>query len=199
MIPIMSKVHLPEPFDRIGTAGTRERAVSSGQALFKQGDATTGVYYLISGGIDLIRGLASGHDVILHRARAGETFAEASLFSNHYHCTAIATRDSRVMECLRTVVQEKMTSDAEFSWQLASRFAMQIQEGRRHVELLSIRSADERILMAMEDGLLTDDIVSFASVIGLAQETVYRALKRLVDNGAIERTARGQYRIAGKP
>ena len=78
---------------------------------------------------------------------------------------------------------------------MASRFASQIQESRRRVELLSIRSADERILAALEDGLLIEDITTFAEIIGLAPETTYRTLAQLSQNGQILKTARGQYKL----
>jgi len=78
---------------------------------------------------------------------------------------------------------------------MASRFATQIQETRRLVELLSIRAADERILAALNDGLLVEDIATFAETIGLAPETVYRSLAQLSKRGQILKTARGQYHI----
>ncbi len=78
---------------------------------------------------------------------------------------------------------------------MASRFATQIQESRRRVELLSIRAADERILTALNDGLLVEDITTFAEIIGLAPETVYRTLAQLSREGRIVKTARGQYRL----
>ena len=88
-----------------------------------------------------------------------------------------------------------MDTDVEFARSMASRFASQIQETRRHVELLSIRSADERVLAALKDGLLVEEITTFAETIGLAPETVYRALAQLSKEYRIEKTARGQYRI----
>lgn len=195
MISIMSKHFLPEPFDRLGAAEKRCRTLTMGQTLFVQGEGTRGLFYLASGGMNLTRQTVSGHNVILHRVREGDTFAEASLFSSTYHCTAIASKDSRVVECLREAIDARLSVDGEFARHLASRFAMQIQASRRQVELLSIRSAEERTLMAMEDGLLNDEVSVFAELIGLAPETVYRMLKRLVAKGNIERTARGRYRI----
>ena len=78
---------------------------------------------------------------------------------------------------------------------MASRFATQIQETRRRVELLSIRAADERILAALNDGLLVEDITTFAEIIGLAPETVYRSLAQLSQRGQILKTAGGQYQL----
>lgn len=195
MISIMPEQFLPEPFDRIDAAGKRRVELTAGQNLFLQGEATTGLYFLVSGAINLTRQSSKGHSIILHRASHGETFAEASLFSPVYHCSAVALSNCSVVEFLRTAIDARLMCDIDFARQLAKRFAMQIQAGRRHVELLSIRSAEDRILMAMQDGLLGEDISAFADLIGLAKETVYRMLKRLSRSGKIEKTARGQYRL----
>ena len=189
----MSDAPLPEPFNKIALDQTKRRSIRSGEALFLQGDATKGLFYLFTGAIDLTRATSSGHNIVIHRANAGEMFAEASLFTNQYHCTAVATRDSEVIECRRDVVKSLLQNDLEFTRDVVSKFATQIQEGRRRIELLSIRSADERILSAINSGLLVDDISKLADLLGLAQETVYRALKRLVAGGQIVKNARGKY------
>ncbi|MGQ7843258.1 Crp/Fnr family transcriptional regulator [Granulosicoccus sp. 3-233] len=191
----MSEQSLPEPFNAIDANGKHTRELTAGQSLFIRGDPTTGLFYLQSGAIDLNRQTVSGHNIILHRVRAGETFAEAALFSDFYHCTAVATEDSVVVECLRGAIDMCLSGDSDFARQLARHFAFQVQSSRRHVELLSIRSAEDRILLAMEDGLLGEDVSAFAELIGLAQETVYRTLKRLTDNRRIEKTARGRYNL----
>lgn len=158
-----------------------------------QADATQGLYYLVDGIIDLKRVTNSGHSIMIHRARPGDTFAEASLFSDSYHCTATAFCESTVITCSRAAILELLDTDLEFARLMASRFATQIQESRRRVELLSIRSADERVLAAFKDGLLVDDIATFAESIGLASETVYRTLAQLNKDEKIIKTSRGQY------
>lgn len=193
MILVMSAEQLPGPFDRIELIHTKRIAIPSGGTLFFQGDATRGLFYLCAGAIDLKRVTSIGHNIIVHRAYAGEMFAEASLFTNQYHCTATATKDCEVVEFRRNVVIALLQNDLEFSRDVVSKFAMQIQESRRRIELLSIRSADERILTAINSGLLVDDISKLADLLGLAQETVYRALKKLVDRGQITKNARGKY------
>lgn len=146
-----------------------------------------------SGAIELTRETSSGHSIVIHRAYEGAMFAEASLFTNLYHCTAIATKDTAVIECRRDIILNLLQNNLEFTRAVVLRFATHIQESRRHIELLSIRSADERVLSAINSGLLVDDISKLANLLGLAQETVYRALKRLVGKGQIIKNARGKY------
>jgi len=189
----MSIDRLPPPLNRLAKSDQICRKLDGGETLFVQDSATTGLFYLVSGTIDLKRMTKNGHNVMIHRARLGETFAEASLFSDTYHCTATAASEALVIECKRAAISWLLKTDIEFAQSMASQFATQIQETRRRVELLSIRAADERILAALHDGLLVEDITTFAETIGLAPETVYRTLAQLSEKGLILKTARGQY------
>lgn len=190
----MSTNRLPPPMDKLPESDRACRNLVEGQTVFIQDSATAGLFFLVKGIVDLKRVTNGGHSIMIHRARSGDTFAEASLFSDSYHCTATAVCESLVIECKRPAILRLMETDIEFTRSMASRFATQIQETRRLVELLSIRSADERILAALEDGLLVEEIATFAETIGLAPETVYRALAQLSKDARIEKTARGQYR-----
>lgn len=190
---------LPPPFDRLSMPNQSPLTVKAGDTLFLQGQPTAGLFYVISGDIQLSRVTESGHSVIIHRAGAGETIAEASLFSPAYHCTATASSDTCLIECNRPLILECLRADGQFALLLAERFATQIQESRRRVEILSVRAADERILIALNDGLLVNDIASFAQAIALAPETVYRILSQLKKKGVVEKTARGRYRLAARP
>lgn len=83
---------IPAPVRAAGT----ERALEAGQTLFRQGARTLGLYEVVRGKVRLARFDRAGREVILHAASAGETIAEASLFSPTYHCDAIATTDAVV-------------------------------------------------------------------------------------------------------
>lgn len=191
----MSDENLPHPLNQLDKNFLVQRLLASNETLFNQDSPTAGLYYLSFGAIDLKRTTSSGHNVMIHRVRAGDTFAEASLFTDSYHCTATASCKSMVIECQRSAITSLFDTDIEFSRTMIERLAVQLQESRRHVELLSIRAADQRILAALNDGLLIDDITTFAEIIGIAPETAYRTLARLSQNGEIHKTARGQYRL----
>lgn len=184
---------LPEPFSSMPGAACRRILLQKGQHAFHQGDAAHGFFMVESGSIELRRVTENGVTVVIHTARPGESFAEASLFSATYHCDAVALEESRLVEISRTEVLGRLQSDAEFAIALSQRFATQVQGYRRRLELLAIRSASERVYCALADGLLTNDIKTFASEIGLTHEAVYRALAKLTSQRKILKTARGCY------
>ncbi len=73
-----------------------ERRLAAGDSLFRQGERTAGLYEVIKGRLRLARPNLDGSEIVLYIAAAGETIAEASLFSPTYHCDAIAVTDAVV-------------------------------------------------------------------------------------------------------
>lgn len=47
------------------------------------------MYQIHSGRLKLVRDTVDGNAVVLHVGNTGDTIAEASLVSTHYHCSAI--------------------------------------------------------------------------------------------------------------
>lgn len=154
------------------------------------------MFWVEQGQIDLVRFTEAGTEVILHRAELGQTFAEASLFSDRYHCSAVAGSNSRVAMIDKAAVVAAMRTDPDFSLKLLARMAGQVQGYRRRLELMAIRSAEDRVLAALSDGVHKGTIIAFAAQIGLTHEVTYRMLSRLAADGRIVKLGRGNYRLA---
>ncbi|EFL90929.1 Crp/Fnr family transcriptional regulator [Ahrensia sp. R2A130] len=184
---------VPAPFNQLPEDAFHHHTVRQGMTMFRQDDPTRGMFFVLSGEAELRRHTEAGTEIVLHRASSGETFAEASLFAERYHCDAVAVSDCEAVRIDRDAVLNRMKTDAAFSMDIAARFARQVQAGRRLVELLNVRSARERVHMALADGMLTGNVIAFARRIGLTQEATYRALAALVRSGVVRKTARGRY------
>lgn len=184
---------LPKPLDQLSQTAIRCHTVGKGETLFHQGEKTRGLFYVNSGCIELRRVTESGHQSIVCRSRRGETFAEASLFHKNYHCDAIAIETSEVTECKRQAVITKYRSDTQFALSITEKFANQVQHTRMLVEIVSIKSAEERVYRAMVEGLLNNNVRAFASMIGLTPEATYRTLNLLSRKGRVIKTGYGQY------
>jgi CRP/FNR family transcriptional regulator, dissimilatory nitrate respiration regulator len=66
------------------------RRLKRGEALFRAGQPTVGLYEIVSGTVRLIRVDGSGRETVLYSAEGAGTLAEASLFSSTYRCDTIA-------------------------------------------------------------------------------------------------------------
>lgn len=60
--------------------------------------------FVEQGEVRLVRHTEAGQLVTMFRAGSGDTLAEPSLLSDHYHCDAIADRDSTVRVLDKAIV-----------------------------------------------------------------------------------------------
>ena len=184
---------LPPPFDLLPSAAIQQQDYKSGERVFSQASRTRAIYYLISGEVHLLRFGRDGGQVMIHRAFGGDFFAEAALFSSNYHCDAIAQKDCRLVRLDKKRVLSEMQNNPDFSVAVSQHFAHQVQSYRRLLELRSIKSADARVLAAIDAGLLGGNIKALASEIGLTHEATYRALSKAVAQGKLIKAGRGRY------
>ena len=174
------------------------RQLAAGGSLFNQGDRAVAIYRVESGRLRLVRRTSDDHLVVLHTARRGEFFAEASLFAETYHCDAVAAAPSRVRVYPKAEIIALLRTEPAFAEAFMTRLAHQLQELRTRMELRNIRSARERLMQYLRlragpdgrgrsvavDGPLQD----IAAEIGMTREALYRTLAGLEADGSIART-----------
>lgn len=178
----------------------QERSLHAGELLFRQGDAVEALYFIMEGSIRLLRVLEDGTAVTLHVARAGESLAEASLFTAHYHCDALALENSRLLAVPKHTLKAALESDAQASLAFAHLLAKQVRDLRAHLELRNIKSAPQRVLAWLRlHAMGSPPCVELdrpwnviATEIGLSHEAVYRALTMLQNT---QRICRDKQRI----
>jgi CRP-like cAMP-binding protein len=179
-----------------------ERSLKAGQTLFRSGGRTAGLYEVVKGKVRLIRVDRGGREVILHHAAAGDTMAEASLFSATYHCDAIATTDATVRLYPKAAVLAEQQRNPDAARAFAAMLARQVMTLRTQLELRNIHSARDRIrhylaVNAGADGrtvTLTGTLKELAGELGLTHEALYRTLAGMAADGEIERR-RGTIRL----
>lgn len=170
----------PEHLRRLGVRSD----LRAGDRLFLGGSAPTHVYWVESGEIVLQRDSLQGQTLILQRVREGFV-AEASLQARHYHCDALASRASVVWGFARPRLLQLLQETPGLALWWAARLAGQLRAARLRCERLSLRSAEQRIVHAVEtegrDGVLVLPSTrrAWAAELGLSPEALYRALARL--------------------
>ena len=184
---------LPEPFDKIDLHSLTDMRCQKDAYVFRQGDLTKGLFFVVSGCVCLTRVTESGNAVTIFNAEAGDMFAEASIYSAHYHCDAICSAPSEVIKVSKRAILQRLSEDPAFSEGITKRLAVQVQDYRQLLTLHAVKSANERVLLAVSLGKLTGSVTRFASQIGLTKEACYRALKDLSDQGLLVKTGRGHY------
>lgn len=171
------------------------RALPKGAYVFRQGDGARGIFFVVEGEVQLCRFGRRGERIILHRARAGEYFAEASLDSRRYHCDAIVSRPARLLEVPAARLRRVLQRDPGFAQRWIGLLSRQLQGARARAERVALTGAEERIrhyLATQGSGPkcqveLRGSLKDLASELGLAHETLYRVVARMEKSGRIER------------
>jgi len=172
------------------------RVLAPGELLFRQGDRAGAIYKVETGRLRLIRRTIDDHLVILHTARRGEFFAEASLFAETYHCDAIAAVQSSVRVYPKEIVIKALRADPALAEAFMARLAHQLQELRARMELRNIRSARYRVLqyLRLRAGIhgrsitIEGQLQDVAAEIGITREALYRTLAALEAEEYLTRT-----------
>ena len=181
----------------------RRLVVDQGASVFITGDPARGLFQVESGRIRMVRHAIDGSTATLHVARDGETFAEASLFAERYHCDAVADLPSTVLHYEKKLVLAHLASHPERASRWITHLSRQVQALRAQVALLGLNTARERILVFLRTACDGGAIVrldrpwkAIASELGLTHEALYRTLAALEREGLIERdSARRSVRL----
>jgi len=158
----------------------RRRKLTQGAWLFHQGDSVRMVYFVIAGCVELVRHTHEGKPAILQRAGSGTMLAEASVFSDLYHCDAIATQTSQIAEMPRSEFLQRTISDPAFASSWMEHLARQIQSARLRSEILTLKTVAQRLdaWLAFNDNKLPrrGERSNLAKQIGVSPEALYREL-----------------------
>lgn len=189
----MNQVSFDELF---ASAKTSVKSLVKGEFLFQKGDPSTHLYMVLDGCVRLVRYSREGDAIIMHSARTGDSVAEASLFSDTYHCNAEAMTPSTVACYDKKSILGILRDSPERSMACIALYSREVRNLRALLEVRAIRSARERVLLYL---LLQADpqtmavrvsgtIKEMAQDLAITHETLYRTLANLEKEGKIART-----------
>jgi len=168
--------------------------LKAGDKLFHQYHETQGLFLIQQGQIQLLRDTIDGNSVILYTAQGGETIAEASLFSEKYHCHAKAISECTVFLYEKKIVLDYLQTNSDYALQFIKLLAKQVQSLRSLIEIRGIKSPQERVVQYLLVNLndtkqftLNSTYKDFAVKLGMTHETLYRVLAKLEKNKVISR------------
>jgi CRP-like cAMP-binding protein len=159
----------------------RTRRLAPGEYLFHRDDPVSHLFIVLAGEVQLIRLQESGGAIILQRAGPGDILAEASVFSSHFHCDAVARGDSEVRSIGRGKFLERFHNDPKFAEVWGAHLAREIQATRLRSEILSLRTVAERLdaWLAWHENLpRRGEWAQIAVQIGVSPEALYREIAK---------------------
>src|SRR6266851_6810679 len=171
------------------------RSLARNETLFRQGDKVAAIYFVEAGRLRLERRTFDGRLLILGVSPADRFFVEGALFSDSFHCDAVATEPSRVRIYPKAALLTALSADPTSALSFLRLMAHQVFDLRQRLEIMKVRSAKERVMLYFDlnagpDGRtvnLRGQLQDIASELGLTREAFYRTLASLARTGAIER------------
>lgn len=183
---------LTSPFHLLPDTDLNRLNAVAGEVLFREGDTTRGIFVCVVATVHLARVGPDGESITLHRAGPGQALAEASLYADQYHCDAVDKESGKIIHIPKSVILRHLPNP-EFANAYIKYMSQQVQQYRGLLEIISIRSATERVYAALVAGLLDGNVMDLSPKIALTHEATYRSLRTLVDQGRINHIGRGRY------
>ena len=132
--------------------------------------------------VHLVRLQSGGEHLILQRARSDAILAEASLFSDRYHCDAVAVMPTRTLAISKPAMRDALNGSPTLAANWAAYLAHEVQKARLRAEILSLRTVADRLdaWIAANDGRLPikGEWKTVAAEIGTSAEALYREIAK---------------------
>src|SRR5229473_4198571 len=128
----------------------QRRSLARNETLFRQGDKVAAIYFVETGGLRLERRTIDGRLLILGVTPANKFFVEAALFSESFHCDAVATEPSRVRIYPKAALLTALSADPTSALSFLRLMAHQVFDLRQRLEVMKVRSAEERVMLYLD-------------------------------------------------
>lgn len=171
----------------------RPMNMNKGQRIFRFGDEVDAVYRVLDGEVCLTRFSPEGSEIILHRAREGDFFAEASIFGSQYHCDAICTRPGYCLRLPAEALRHCLANEPDFAMEWVAILSRNLRRQRAAHERIGLKSLRMRVIHYLVDrgeaGVVKLDqpIMRWAVELGASHEALYRTLAEMEQDGVLQR------------
>ncbi len=171
----------------------RQRTLSSGEVLFREGDSSNRLIIVRFGSLKLVRYGSDGQQFLLETLFAGDFYGGDQLFSES-HCreTGIAAEDLGICTIASSDIRSLMLSDPHIGLRVMSYLNAKLEQYRLQVEMLATKSVQKRLAMFLLERIRRTGGASvllsqeeIGSAIHLTKETVNRKLSQMQDNGLL--------------
>jgi len=157
-------------------------ALGPNDTLFQTGARVAEMYRIRSGRVVLRRHTASGSVLIVQTATAGMILAEASAYSDRYHCEAVAVAASTRVEALpKARFRAALGADLALAEAWAAMLARGVQAARFKAEVRSLPKVSGRLDAWLDAGNTLPEkgrLQEVAAELSVTREALYRELAR---------------------
>jgi len=183
-------------------------AADKGQTIFLEGGEARGFYVVLAGQVKISKLAPDGREQIIHLYGPGEPFAEVPVFAGgRFPANAQATRDSRLLFFPREALLDLLRREPGLALEWLAVLARKLRSFTIQIEGLTLRETPQRLAAYLLDQVEREAARSgpspgggesvaeieldmtkghLAALLGTAQETLSRVLRRMSEAGLIE-------------
>jgi CRP/FNR family transcriptional regulator, dissimilatory nitrate respiration regulator len=157
------------------------KSLGKNETLFFTGGSVQSMYFVSQGQVDLVRHTQSGTRILLFWAGEGKVLAEASAYSETYHCDGTASEPSQVLAIPVTTFRARLDQDTRLASLWAAQLARGLQAARMNSAIKTMRTVDERLDAWLDDGRAIPNKGEWqllAQALGVTREALYRAMAK---------------------
>lgn len=179
------------------------RTYNPGEIIFLEGEQASGLYFLQSGWVKVVKSSPAGREQVLRFMEPGDTFNEIVVFANLANpATAIALETAEIWLLPRQSLSQTLRQNPDFAQHAIAKMAERVLHLVNLIADLSLRPVTGRLARLIGDGAV-DGVLSrprwytqteLAARLGTVPDVVQRALRQLEQDGLIQ-VERHQIRI----
>lgn len=159
-----------------------QKSFAKGEHLFHRDDPVRTLFLITGGCVNLVRYQLDGNQALLQRSTAGTVLAEASLFSDRYHCDAVAATATDAILVPVTEVLRLLEHDLIFAGEWMAHLSRELLSARKRSEMAALRTVSARLdaWIAWNDDAFParGDWRGLADELGVSSEALYRELSK---------------------
>jgi CRP/FNR family transcriptional regulator len=197
--------HVADATLRRIAANVVERRYAKDATIFRAGDPADGLYLVLAGRVRVSRESAA-HVELLHTEDGGGVLGEIPVFGGGpFPATAVAQTATRCAHLPIAAIQRLLSEDPLFVRFALARLAERSRALLRRIDELTATTITARVAGYLLERAGHAPSVPFtlgmsqeelARELGTAREVIVRALRALVDAGAITRSGRSRFVVA---
>lgn len=149
--------------------------------LFRSGEPVRCMYLVVEGRVDLVRYTTSGTKLVLLRAGPGQVLAEASAYSQTYHCDSRVACPSHLRAIPVEEFRDRLSKNANAADKWAESLAHALQAARMNSEIRTLRTVSERLdawLAGHKSLPPKGEWQDLAQTLGVSREALYREFSK---------------------
>ncbi|HSH05564.1 MAG TPA: Crp/Fnr family transcriptional regulator [Anaerolineae bacterium] len=173
---------------------TKSKTYQPQETIVFAGDPPTGLYWLESGSLKVVKQASNGREQILHFLESPQTFHEIGAFSDHPNPADIVALTTAVTWLIpRTTIQHLLQQHPTFAQHIITQLANRMHHLVTLVEDLSLRPVTARLARLLLDDAVDNTLErprwytqsELAARLGTVPDVIQRTLRGLAADGLI--------------